>query len=300
MPHANGGPVVAPARQIDAQPPGLIRARRRGRRIVRGRDVAPGFPYDGLLLIAGAQLKNHAAGVRAVVLAGHGVAHEDPRGDYRSRLAGGRHDQDRGKRASGHGCVSRLWPWARRPRPVAAVHRQDTPHLAVPDNRNRPDPLVPVLLSGGRGSRGPVCTVAAHAQSAWCRRVLPMFLAVLCAASATCGGSAALTTNPSPVKCAVTAAASPSELAGTGGAGSVTITAQPECAWTASTPASWITNLTPASGQGNGQVKFQVEVNPGHTSRQDDVFVNDQSGPGPAGRDAVSIRDLAAIAIGRR
>jgi len=61
-----------------------------------------------------------------------------------------------------------------------------------------------------------------------------------------------------------------------GGSGVVTVTTDAECGWTASANVSWITGLTPASGQGAGRVQFQVAANPGPASRQGEITLNDQ------------------------
>jgi len=61
-----------------------------------------------------------------------------------------------------------------------------------------------------------------------------------------------------------------------GGASTVSVTTQAECAWTASASVPWITGLTPASGQGAGQVQFQVAANPSPVARSGDIALNDQ------------------------
>jgi hypothetical protein len=60
-----------------------------------------------------------------------------------------------------------------------------------------------------------------------------------------------------------------------GGAGTIAVTTGQECEWNASTQAGWIAGLSPASGQGNGQVAFSVGPNPQRAERQADVVVND-------------------------
>lgn len=54
---------------------------------------------------------------------------------------------------------------------------------------------------------------------------------------------------------------SSSTFPATGGSGTVTVTAPANCAWTASTPASWITFTSSTSGNGNGVVTFLVAAN---------------------------------------
>jgi hypothetical protein len=61
----------------------------------------------------------------------------------------------------------------------------------------------------------------------------------------------------------------------TGGVVALTVTALPECAWTAVAQASWITDLAPAAGQGSGQVEFRVVANSGSSARQADILLND-------------------------
>jgi hypothetical protein len=59
-----------------------------------------------------------------------------------------------------------------------------------------------------------------------------------------------------------------------GATATVAVSTQAECTWSASTEANWITGLTPASGQGTGEVKVNVAPNPAATARQGDVIVN--------------------------
>ena len=108
------------------------------------------------------------------------------------------------------------------------------------------------------------------------RRIFVLLLAAVVTASTGCGSSSELTTGPSPAKCGVTLAPPGGAMSGQGGAGVVTVTTQSECAWTGASQASWITGLTPASGQGNAEVKFQVAGNPEPAARQGEIVVNDQ------------------------
>ncbi|HKE84677.1 MAG TPA: BACON domain-containing carbohydrate-binding protein [Vicinamibacterales bacterium] len=74
-------------------------------------------------------------------------------------------------------------------------------------------------------------------------------------------------------KCALSLTTPPAVDAG-GGTGSFSVTAQPECAWTASTSVDWISGLSPTSGQGNGSVSFRVSANDGASVRDTDIVVN--------------------------
>jgi len=98
---------------------------------------------------------------------------------------------------------------------------------------------------------------------------------VLFAAACVCGceTSSVVSQAPNPVKCQVTLAAPPMMDPG-GGSGSFAITTQPECAWDVSTSVSWISGLTPATGQGPASVSFRVAANDGASTRDGMIVVN--------------------------
>ena len=93
-------------------------------------------------------------------------------------------------------------------------------------------------------------------------------------AVAGCENSVKTSTSPSPVKCQVSLTLGSPSIEAAGGAGAITVATQPECAWTASADVSWITNFTPASGQGPGDVRFQVAANPNPGGRSGQVTLN--------------------------
>ena len=94
---------------------------------------------------------------------------------------------------------------------------------------------------------------------------------------AACGStSTESVTGPSAPKCSVTVAGPESPIDASGGPAIVTVTTQPECVWTATAEAAFITGLTPSEGQGSGQIQFQVGPNPNGTSRSGAVNVNGQ------------------------
>lgn len=93
--------------------------------------------------------------------------------------------------------------------------------------------------------------------------------------ASTCGPSAEITTGPTPVKCEVSLSTSTSTIAATGGSGTMTVTTNPECVWTATSQSSWISDLSPQSGQGNGNISFNVAANGAATSRDGQIVVND-------------------------
>jgi hypothetical protein len=93
--------------------------------------------------------------------------------------------------------------------------------------------------------------------------------------AAGCETSSTVSTGPEPVKCQVTVAA-PAIIDAAGANSSITVTTLPECAWTASTSATWITGLSPTSGQGNGTVAFRAAANDGTSVREGTIVVNNQ------------------------
>lgn len=114
------------------------------------------------------------------------------------------------------------------------------------------------------------------ADRACVRRHSPSVAVVALLAAIAVGGcetASTTTAGPEPVKCQVSLS-TPSPMDAAGGTGSVAVTTQPECAWTASTPMNWISGLSPTSGQGTGQVDFRVAPNEGASSREGDVVVN--------------------------
>jgi hypothetical protein len=108
------------------------------------------------------------------------------------------------------------------------------------------------------------------------RRVVAAVLFLVTAVAAGgCETSSSVSSGPTPVKCQVSVSA-PAMLEAAGGNSAVTVTALPECAWTASTSASWISGLSPTSGQGNGSVSFRASANDGSSMREGMIVVNDE------------------------
>jgi len=93
------------------------------------------------------------------------------------------------------------------------------------------------------------------------------------AIAAACETSSTITQAPTPVKCQVTLAAPPM-LDADGGSGTLSIDTAAECAWDVSTTAEWITGLSPASGQGAGNVSFRVAENDSPSPRDGVIVVN--------------------------
>ena len=87
--------------------------------------------------------------------------------------------------------------------------------------------------------------------------------------------SANVTSGPTAAKCQVTVGALGPVVA-SGGTASVPVTAPQECGWDATTQATWITGLAPASGQGSAMLEIQVAPNPAPTARETDVLINQE------------------------
>jgi hypothetical protein len=107
--------------------------------------------------------------------------------------------------------------------------------------------------------------------------VLRAGIALLAAGiAAGCTSSTSTTAAPSPLKCAVTAALSPTTVGPGGGVVTATVSAARECAWTASSEASWIAITAGRTGQGDGTVTYEVAANPMSVPRRAGVAVNDE------------------------
>ena len=102
------------------------------------------------------------------------------------------------------------------------------------------------------------------------------FLAMvaLCVAACDSATTSSVTTGPTPTKCQLTVG-QPSNIVALGGTATLAVTAQPECAWTVSGQPTWISDVTPTSGQGNGNVGFRVAPNPVPSMREGEIVVND-------------------------
>jgi hypothetical protein len=93
--------------------------------------------------------------------------------------------------------------------------------------------------------------------------------------AASCGTSSEVSSGPSPVKCGLRMQADSTGFSPDGGTGTVSITADRECAWSAQSDASWL-SLTSATGQGNGSLRFTVAQNGDPSARNARIRVQDQ------------------------
>jgi hypothetical protein len=87
--------------------------------------------------------------------------------------------------------------------------------------------------------------------------------------TAACGDVATNTiTSPGSSRCELTATANPATFPAEGGQGSVTVSADRECPWTADAIAGWIAVGTPKQGQGAGRVSYSVARNGSREERR--------------------------------
>ena len=90
-----------------------------------------------------------------------------------------------------------------------------------------------------------------------------------------CGSSSETFVAPVPSRCAVQAETTTPAFAPSGGTGTVRITTNRECAWSAQTDAAWVA-VQQASGSGEASVQFTVAPNSDTSPRNAGLKVNDQ------------------------
>ena len=106
-----------------------------------------------------------------------------------------------------------------------------------------------------------------------------LFALAACAAAVLYGcGSSGVTSvaGPTATRCQASITNSSPSFAAAGGTGTLAISVSRECAWTASTDASWIAITAGASGQGDGTVNYRVAANGDATTRRATIAVGDQ------------------------
>jgi hypothetical protein len=108
---------------------------------------------------------------------------------------------------------------------------------------------------------------------AWHLAALVLLAGIVAGGCETSSTVTTVATAPDTPKCQV-AVSTPPLVAAEGGSSTFSITTEPECAWTASTSATWISAIAPANGQGNGNVAFRVAANDGAAARDGEIAVN--------------------------
>ena len=108
------------------------------------------------------------------------------------------------------------------------------------------------------------------------RVVLTLFVYVAAAWAGACESSTQNVTSPSTVKCAVSAAATPTSFSAAGGSGTLTISTNRECQWSAAAASGWIQLGGSATGQGDASISFRVTTNGDPGVRKGTISVADQ------------------------
>ena len=103
---------------------------------------------------------------------------------------------------------------------------------------------------------------------------IAVLAAVVASSCQTSSTTETVAVSPTSAKCEITAT-TPGMMEATGGSGSLRITAQPECAWNASSTVTWISSIAPASAQGTADLTFRVAANEGTAARDGEIAVND-------------------------
>src|SRR4051812_48197985 len=100
----------------------------------------------------------------------------------------------------------------------------------------------------------------------------------VCAVVASgCGSSGNTMTSPSNLsKCAVTVDSPGSTVPAGGGGGTINVSTERECQWSAQPEVAWVSITAGSSGQGSGTVQFNVAANAQPTAPSGGVKVNGQ------------------------
>lgn len=100
--------------------------------------------------------------------------------------------------------------------------------------------------------------------------ILCSVLVTACNSSTTSNAAA-----PTPVRCVLTLSGTPPLVESGGGTGTVALTINRECTWSAKPEVEWI-SVSPATGQGESQLSFSVARNQQPIERKGAIVVNEQ------------------------
>ena len=103
-----------------------------------------------------------------------------------------------------------------------------------------------------------------------------VWLLVLLPLLSSCKSKVETVTSPAQVRCGVQAQAEKLSFTFDGGTGTMRVTTNPECTWSAQSEAPWVTLTPPMNGQGEGTVQFTVGANGLSSSRSTAIKVEDQ------------------------
>ena len=93
---------------------------------------------------------------------------------------------------------------------------------------------------------------------------------------AGCGSASTSLVSPTANKCQISVTGFTGTFGPSGGNGSATIATSRDCSWTASADSPWITFPSPAQGQGEGTLGFDVSANQVAAARSGAITVNGQ------------------------
>ena len=96
------------------------------------------------------------------------------------------------------------------------------------------------------------------------------------AIATACGTETTTSIGPTPLKCDVSLPSSSRSIGAAAATVTFSVATEAECAWSATTSASWISQIAPASGQGAGQIEFRASANSG-PARTGTLAVADQT-----------------------
>lgn len=108
------------------------------------------------------------------------------------------------------------------------------------------------------------------------RLTLVLSLSIAAGWAAACGSSTKTVTSPSASKCGLSLTATATSFVAGGGSGTLGVTANRDCQWTATATSSWIQLGDAATGQGDGTIAFTVMRNADPAVRKGTITVDDQ------------------------
>src|SRR3954470_3331349 len=100
-----------------------------------------------------------------------------------------------------------------------------------------------------------------------------IFLALV---GAHCTSSSTSVTAPTSSKCAISVSSNPSSFTANGGSGTVSVTTQRDCTWSAGTDAPWISLGSTSNGQGEAAIPYSVAANPAPVTRSGSISVGSE------------------------
>ena len=103
-----------------------------------------------------------------------------------------------------------------------------------------------------------------------------VLLTVGLAFSTACQSSSTNVTGPSGTKCAITVPATLPTIGADGGSGTLTVTVAPECVWSATSGAEWLSITSTPNGQGSGNLTFTASGNPSAVVRRGTLIVGER------------------------